>query len=169
MSLDLFATTLAAFAFTRRITTVHMHHTWRPTHAQYTGVPTILGMWRFHVYTNGWSDIAQHLTIAPDGVLWSGRDWNQPPASAVGHNGTRAAGPFMFEMIGDFDHGQDLFEGEQRRVTLAVIALVQQRFRLAPTALRFHNQLSAKSCPGSSLDYQEIVEAVRALRRAGDC
>ena len=125
-------------------------------------------MWRFHTQTNGWSDIAQHITIAPDGTIWTGRNWNQPPASAAGHNGNRTAGPFMFEMVGDFDHGRDRFEGEQRHVTLAVIALVQKKFNLAPEALRFHHQMSTKFCPGSSLNYQEIVEAVHALQASGE-
>jgi hypothetical protein len=74
----------------------------------------------------------------------------------------------MFEMIGDFNHGHDRFEGEQRRVALAVITLVQKKFNLAPETLRFHNQMSTKSCPGTSLHYQEIVEAVRALQVSGD-
>ena len=168
LTLREFARALDQFPFSRRIDAVHMHHTWRPNHSQYKGHDSIVAMWRFHTQSNGWSDIAQHITIAPDGTIWTGRHWNQPPASAAGHNGNRTAGPFMFEMIGDFDHGHDRFEGEQRRVALAVIALVQQKFNLAPETLRFHNQMSTKSCPGSSLNYQEMVEAVRALQVSGD-
>ncbi|MGE3541165.1 MAG: caspase family protein [Candidatus Tectimicrobiota bacterium] len=168
LTLREFARVLDEFPFTRRIDAVHMHHTWRPNHSQYKGHDSIAAMWRFHTQHHGWSDIAQHLTIAPDGTLWTGRNWNQAPASAAGHNGNRTAGPFMFEMIGDFDHGRDRFEGEQRRVTLAVIALVQQKFHLAPETLRFHNQMSSKSCPGSSLSYPDIVEAVRALQASGE-
>ena len=37
-----------------------------------------------------------------------------PPASASGHNGNTHAGPFMFEMIGDFDTGKDAFADPQR-------------------------------------------------------
>lgn len=163
-----FARALDQFPFTRRIDAVHMHHTWRPNHSQYKDHDSIVAMWRFHTQTNGWSDMAQHITIAPDGTIWTGRNWNQPPASAAGHNGNRTAGPFMFEMIGDFDHGHDRFEGEQRRVALAVIALVQKKFTLAPETLRFHNEMSTKSCPGSSLNRQEIIKAVRALQESGD-
>ena len=77
---------------------VHLHHTWKPTHADYDGLRTIESMWRFHTQINGWSDISQHVTIAPDGTIWTGRPWNQPPCSAAGHNGNRFAGPFMIEM-----------------------------------------------------------------------
>ncbi|MCW2240563.1 caspase family protein [Azospirillum canadense] len=163
MTLDDFADMLNQFRFRRRINAVHMHHTWRPSHAQYRGHETIVAMWRYHTQEQGWSDIAQHLTIAPDGTIWLGRNWNLPPASASGHNGNTEAGPFMFEMIGDFDVGQDPFDDPQRSVALEVIARVQQRFGLPPETLRFHNQMSSKSCPGGAIDYQETVAAVRGI------
>jgi hypothetical protein len=155
-----FAELLSKFPFKRKINAVHMHHTWRPNHAQYRGHETIVGMWRFHTETNGWSDIAQHITIAPDGTIWLGRDWNRAPASAAGHNGNAQAGPFMFEMIGDFDEGRDLFNGEQRETALDVIARVQQRFGLPPGSLQLHNMMSTKSCPGTSIDFQTLLKDV---------
>ena len=82
----------------------------------------------YHTQFNGWSDIAQHITISSNGDIWTGRSWNQPPASAAGNNGNREIGPFMFEMIGDFDKGRDRFEGRQREVALEVIACVQLKF-----------------------------------------
>lgn len=169
LTIEQFAALLQRFPFTRTINAVHMHHTWRPNHSQYRGHDTIVAIWRFHTQMNGWSDIAQRITIAPDGVIWTGRNWNQPPASASGHNGNRTAGPFMFEMIGDFDHGRDRFEGVQRDTALKVIALVQHRFGLPVESLRFHNQMSPKSCPGSSIDYQQVLNEVRSLHAtAGD-
>jgi hypothetical protein len=42
---------------------------------------------------NGWSDLAQHLTVDPQGWLWTGRNRNLAPASATGHNGTAGEGP----------------------------------------------------------------------------
>lgn len=158
-----FAELLAKFPFKRKINAVHMHHTWRPNHAQYRGHDSIVAMWRFHTRDNGWSDIAQHITIAPDGAIWLGRDWNRPPASAAGHNGNAQAGPFMFEMIGDFDDGKDPFNGEQRTTALEVIARVQQRFGLPPGTLQLHNMMSTKSCPGTSIDYQIVLRDIAAL------
>jgi hypothetical protein len=155
-----FADLLGRFVFTRRIDAVHLHHTWRPNHADYRGHDTILGMWRYHTRENGWSDIAQHLTIAPDGTLWLGRDWNAPPASATGHNGSAKAGPFMIEMIGNFDVGRDRLQGAQRAAVMDVIARVQRRFGLPAEALRFHNQMSGKTCPGSSLTRAQVVAEV---------
>lgn len=164
ITLDQFAELLARFPFKRKINAVHMHHTWRPNHDQYRGHDSIVAMWRYHTQENHWSDIAQHLTIAPDGALWLGRDWNRPPASAAGHNGNAQAGPFMFEMIGDFDEGEDPFDGAQRDAALEVIARVQLRFGLPAGTLQLHNMMSTKTCPGSSIDYQTVLREVAALQ-----
>lgn len=158
---------VARYPFTRRITAVHMHHTWRPRHRDYAGHASILGMWRYHTQEKGWSDIAQHVTIAPDGTIWTGRSWDSPPASSVGHNGNALAGPFMFEIIGDFDAGQDRLEGKQRESVIAVIVALQRRHDLAPETLRFHRDLgSPKTCPGQGIDFAGFVEDCRAAQAA---
>lgn len=164
LSLEEFADLLARFPFKRQINAVHMHHTWRPNHSQDQGLKSIEGMWQYHTQVNGWSDIAQHITIAKNGDIWTGRSWNQPPASAAGHNGNREIGPFMFEMIGDFDAGHDRFEERQLQVALEVIARVQLRFNLPVESLKFHNQMSRKSCPGTSINYDEVLQEVRQVR-----
>lgn len=164
LSPEEFADLLARFPFKRQINAVHMHHTWRPNHAQDQGLKSVEGMWQYHTQVNGWSDIAQHITISSNGNIWTGRSWNQPPASAAGHNGNREIGPFMVEMIGDFDEGHDRFEGRQWEVVLEVIARVQLQFNLPVESLKFHNQMSRKSCPGTSLKYDQVLQAVREVR-----
>jgi hypothetical protein len=171
LTLDEFADLLQRFDFTRRIDAVHMHHTWRPNHAQYRGESTIEAMWRFHTRENGWRDIAQHVSIGPDGSIWTGREWNLPPASAAGFNGNAMAGPFMFETIGDFDRGKDRLEGAQLAAVVGVIARVQERFDLGPDSLRFHRAMTnLKSCPGTGVDLDAVkaaVESARAELRGG--
>jgi len=166
---DQFAALLEKFPFKREIDQVHMHHTWRPNHSDYdseNGHDAIVGMYAYHTQTQRWKDIAQHITIAPDGTIWLGRDWNAPPASAKGHNGSTAAGPFMFETIGDFDVGEDVLIGEQRQTVIDVVARVQKRFGLPPESLVFHRSLSTKSCPGTGVDYDELLTEVRAAHAA---
>ena len=167
LTLDEFGALLEAFPWERKIDAVHMHHTWRPTLADYRGEATIEAMWRFHTQQNGWSDIAQHITIAPDGTVWTGRDWNRPPASASGHNGNAVSGPFMFETVGDFDRGRDTLTGEQRATVIGVIARVQLAFGLAPESLRFHRFMTdRKSCPGTGVDEAQMLDEVRRAREA---
>jgi hypothetical protein len=53
----------------------------------FRGLATIEAMRRFHREQNGWSDIAQHLTIDPQGGLRNGRNWNLAPARRSGTPG----------------------------------------------------------------------------------
>jgi hypothetical protein len=48
---------------TRKIAAVHVHHTWRPRRQDFRGLATVEAMRKFHMEQNGWSDLAQHLTI----------------------------------------------------------------------------------------------------------
>ena len=67
LSLEQFSQLLEKFPFTRKINAVHMHHTWRPARADFKGHETIVSMWRFHTQEMGWRDIAQHITVDPEG------------------------------------------------------------------------------------------------------
>jgi hypothetical protein len=172
LTTDQFLSLLAAVrpGLTRTITAVHLHHTWRPNRAQFRGLASIEAMRTYHLGL-GWDDIAQHLTIDPSGISWTGRNWNLPPASQKGHNGTRDAGPFMIETVGDFDQGRDLLDGEQRAAVCAVIAGILDQYGLAVTDVHFHRELgSPKSCPGTGVDkaqlLSEIGSALAALRAA---
>ena len=152
----------------RQIDAVHLHHTWRPTRSQFKGLATIEGMRDYHVKKKGWSDIAQHLTIDPQGALWTGRNWNSPPASQVGKNGAKDKGPFMIEMVGDFDSGREVLDGEQRRAVVETIAALLDAFKLTTQALFFHRDLgSPKSCPGSGVQKQLLIDEIDAALAAG--
>lgn len=168
LSLDQFSQLLARFPFTRRVNAVHMHHTRRPARREFRGHETIVSMWRFDTQQQGWRDIAQHLTIDPEGFVWLGRNWNLPPVSASGHNGNAHFGPFMLEMIGNFDRGCDPFDGPQRETALEVVAQVQARFGLPADSLVFHNAMSSQSCPGNALDLARILDEIerRSAARA---
>ena len=160
-----FAEEVARFAWTRRVWRVDMHHTFYPAHADYCGLLTIERMRDFHVGTRGFEDIAQHVSIAPDGVIWTGRDWNRTPAS-VGF--CMNAGVFMFEMIGNFDRGHDRLEGAQLESTITVIDTVQRHFGLPWQALLFHRDVpvTEKTCPGTSVAKLPILRRLQALRSA---
>ena len=86
-------------------------------------------MWRFHTQELGWSDIAQHVTIDPAGRIWLNRSWDRPPASAKGFNGSSKLGPFMIEVIGNFDQGIE-------RPTECTVAGGSDRDRVHPEGVR---------------------------------
>ena len=148
-------------ALTRTLDAIHVHHTWKPERADFRGHETIEAMRRFHM-DQRWSDIAQHLTIDPQGGLWTGRNWNLPPVSAKGHNGTSDVGPFMIEMIGNFDVGHDPFDGPQRDAAIRVVEHVLRIYGLPAGAIKFHRELSnnQKTCPGTGIDRAAFEAAV---------
>jgi Caspase domain/N-acetylmuramoyl-L-alanine amidase len=155
----------------RQISAVHIHHTWRPRASQWRGLATVEAMRRVHMQTNGWSDIAQHITIGPDGSVWSGRHLDRSPASAVGHNGSASDGPLMIELVGDFDTGQEKFEGAQAQATYRCVAAICKAFELPLKNIRFHREFtSQKTCPGSSLSLDafraEVEKALKALPKS---
>ena len=164
LSPDDFLDELRRFVWTRRVWRLDMHHTWFPAHRDYDGLPSIERMRAYHVEERGFADIAQHVSIAPDGTIWTGRDWNTRAASV---GGILNEGAFMFEAIGDFDLGHDRLGGLQLDSAILVIAAVQRRFALPPEALLFHREVpvTEKTCPGTSVRKAAILAAVRASRQ----
>jgi hypothetical protein len=156
------------FHFTRAIDQVHVHGTWSPTIADWKGEPSMQAMWRFHTETNGWRDIAQHVTIAPDGAIWTGRDWNCAAGEQHRQQRHAARGPFMIEIVGNFDVEREKLQGAQLHATFGVIDAVLRRFRSRDTSatVRFHRQLPQcrKTCPGSGVDYGRFLEQLAAYR-----
>jgi len=159
-TLSEFQDLIDAYPFTRKITDIDLHHSKNPRQTAYRGSATIEAMWRNHTGKKGWEDIAQHVTIAPDGDIWLCRNFNWVPASARGFNGNRTAGPFMIVLIGDFDQGMDEMPIEQLNATLGVIHAVQRHFEMRANTVRFHRDMSAVSCPGSNMDKDEWIERI---------
>lgn len=134
----------------------HVHHTWKPDHKDFTGSNHRAlqdGMRNYHVKTNGWSDIAQHITVFPDGKIMVGRDFNRDTASILGYN--RYA--FMVENVGNFDKGHDQFTGEQRRVNVEIARWFHSKGKY----IRFHNENAGKSCPGTGVNKDEFMKGVQ--------
>jgi len=152
------------YYMTRTITSVHLHHTWKPDHKSfqtYGGEPLMQSMFRYHTEVMGWRDIAPHIVIDPAGMIWMGREWNLPPVSASEHNGTAQQGPFMIDMIGNFDAGFDRLEGPQHESLLKATTLILKNFGLGTKDLFFHSQLTpSKTCPGTGIDHEEVIREV---------
>jgi len=101
----------------------------------------------YHVNTNGWATIAQHVTLFPDGMWVLGRDFNTTPASITGWN----TGAFCIEMIGNFDTGCDVFKNPQAD---AMYEFCEYMVEQKALMMRFHRDspTAYKTCPGSGID-----------------
>jgi hypothetical protein len=128
---------------TRKIAAVHVHHTWpRPRRQDFRGLATVEAMRKFHREQNGWSDLALHLTIdrragCGPGATGTSRRRARPATTAPPGEGLS-----MIEMVGDFDAGQDPFDGEQQTAAIETVAHLVRAFGLQDADVKFHNQLT---------------------------
>lgn len=151
------ADTLISYLKGRKYKYAQVHHTFRPNHADFNGnnhISLQQGMYNYHVNTNGWSDIGQHVTLFPDGTFVTGRPFSKSPAGIKGYN----TGSFMIEMIGDFDKGKDKLEGEQLKSALKVYQYLTTE---NGAEILFHREKASKSCPGTGIDKSKFVKAVK--------
>lgn len=138
----------------------HIHHTWRPNHSNFNGSNHISmqeGMRNYHVNTNGWSDIGQHISVFPDGKIVTGRDFGRNPASIKGWN----SGAFCMEMIGNFDIGHDKLEGKQKETVLKITKYFIDTY--GENSIKFHRENSSKSCPGTSLNKAKLISEAKTV------
>lgn len=134
---------------------LHVHHTWAPSHKDFNGKNGLQlqeAMKNYHINTNGWSDIGQHVTLLPDGLFVTGRDFSKNPASIAGFN----IGAFACEMLGNFDIGHDVFGRKQKESMLKLARYFYDKGRY----IRFHRENAPKTCPGSSIDKNIFMQEV---------
>ncbi|MDR7870249.1 MAG: N-acetylmuramoyl-L-alanine amidase [Tissierellaceae bacterium] len=150
---------------------LHVHHTWKPTHRNFTGDNHIAmqqGMKNYHTITLGWADIGQHLTLFPDGKWLTGRPFASTPASIKGWN----TGALAVEMVGNFDTpnsgvynslGYDKLQGRQKEEILKLIKYFLDKY--GEDAVVFHrdNPTAGKTCPGTSLNRVSLIQEAKEL------
>lgn len=141
----------------RNVSHIQIHHTWKPRKSDYTGESTILGMWRYHTDTRGWQDIGQHFSVAPDGTIWDGRSLDLDPAGIAGHNN----GGVMFEMIGNFNEGEEELEGEQLAAVVAAVRNCLSKFNLHHDDIVFHREHASKTCPGTGIKKDWFLQQIK--------
>ena len=154
---------LNAISVQRNIVRIQQHHTWRPNYSHFSGSNHFelqKNMKHYHVSNNGWSDIGQHFTIFPDGLVLAGRPLNKSPACIWGGN----SGAICIENLGDFDAGRDSMRSAQRSAIVETTAALLQRFGLGSPSksnIHYHHWWKpdgtlgygadpVKSCPGSA-------------------
>lgn len=140
---------------------VVLHHTWRPTEAQWRGLASMRAIQRFYA-DKGWT-AGPHIFAAPDGI------WLATPMSEVGihaglGNGSLAQGWYSIglEMVGDFDRQRP--SGPVWQHSLAVMGELSRRLTIPPRSLiSFHRDYtSIKSCPGRAVNKDWVWASVEA-------
>ena len=140
----------------REIKLVQLHHTWSPEYRHFDGKNHFtrqVSMRESHL-ARGFSDIAQHFTVFPDGLIVTGRSLAQNPAGIKGAN----SGAVCIENFGNFDAGYDKMTAEQADAMITLTAVLCKVFGLNPeTAITYHAWWTAK---GQALgDYHPVKSA----------
>lgn len=152
---------LASQSIKRKIVRIQNHHTWKPNYSHFDGdnhFKLAEGMKRSHL-KRGFSDIAQNITIYPDGTIMVCRPLTKAPAGIYGAN----TGGICMEHIGNFDEGGDNMTDEQAYSIAYANAVLVKKFGLdinSDTVVYHHwwtaggkrkNGVdAAKSCPGTA-------------------
>lgn len=130
---------------------ITIHHTWKPTQAQWRGARSMEALRRFYA-AKGWTR-GPHLFVAPDGI------WGGTPLTVKGiHAGACNANSIGIEIVGDFD-AEPWDNALAARLYPLFVALLHWE-RGDETNLRGHREcLANKSCPGKAIN----LPGVRAI------
>ena len=169
-TIDEFKNWLKNKSVTRTVTRLQVHHTGLPDYSCFyksngtteDELTRQNNMKSFHVNTNGWSDIAQHFTIFPNGKIVTGRSLNSNPAGINGWN----PNAICVEIYGNFDKGHDIMKEAQKQAVIMLYGELCKKFKLTPsnTTIRPHAWFtsggtylgdyvagkSRKTCPGTN-------------------
>ena len=174
MKLVEFVDWLEANRFDRQIGVIQNHHTYMPNYASFKGnnhIALCESMERAHL-ERGFAEIAQNLTIFPDGDVVLCRSFNTIPAGIKGAN----QNGLCIEILGNFDQGGDAMIDAQRNAILTVNARLLMRFGLPcdtdhvvyhhwwdlSTGQRTNGGGNTKSCPGTAFFGGNSVIAAQA-------
>ena len=169
-TIDEFKNWLKNKSVTRTVTRLQVHHTGLPDYSCFfksngtteDELTRQKSMKDFHVNTNGWSDIAQHFTVFPNGKIVTGRSLNSNPAGITGWN----PNAICVEIYGNFDKGKDVMKEAQKQAVIMLYGELCKKFKLTPsnTTIRPHAWFtsggtylgdyvagkSRKTCPGTN-------------------
>ena len=162
---------IAQLQINRRIDMVIVHHTWEPPADKFRGIATVAGIRRFH--QKKWprhNDAGYHIEFGPNGEIYFCCPFNKVGAHAKGHNSHSIGVSY----IADFGGPPNLPHPDGRRTPLdnpatyaglavgqLIVAALCERFQLEPEDVRFHNEFSSKTCPGTLMDLDEYRKAVK--------
>jgi hypothetical protein len=129
MTVNEFETWLTNLLIARTIIYLQQHHTFSPNYSLFKGnnhFELQKGMKNHHVNHNGWSDIGQHFTIFPDGLIMTGRSLEKSPACIYGNN----SGAVCIENLGNFDANGDTMSLEQKNAIVKATAIICGKFSI---------------------------------------
>lgn len=128
LTLQEFAEWLTKKTFKRAIKLVQIHHTYLPSYKEFMNnhFEMVKAMESYHIKTAHFKEIAQNLTIFPDGMIMICRNFETKPAGIKGANEFG----LCIENVGNFDAGKDNMTEIQKKSIVGVCAALCKRFKI---------------------------------------
>ncbi|MCI0715528.1 MAG: amidase [Chlorobi bacterium] len=147
---DEFKNWLFSNTFSREITFIQNHHTWKPNYSSFKNKNYFTLLQNMEAYHVGlkWGQIAQNITTFPDGIIAICRSFDIRPTCIANKN----QGGLCIENLGNFDKDGDKMTEEHKTSIIWTNALLCVKFRLNPDTddIVYHHWYSPKSCPGNN-------------------
>lgn len=153
---------LMQIPISRRVKTIQNHHTYLPDYTMFSGehFDRLKSMEHDHVENRDWSEIGQHFTIFPDGMIGICRTLEKNPAGIYKNN----ANAVCIENIGNFDTDKDAMTRIQKHSIVHLNAILCKKFGVPidtdgivyhhwfdlNTGERLEGAGTTKTCPGTN-------------------
>lgn len=133
----------------KKFTSIQQHHTASPSYKDVKDnhIALMKAMESYHVSTLKMSEIAQHFSTFPDGLICVGRTLTK---DGGGFLGTQNKDSITIENVGNFD--VDVMTDEQKQSILLLNALLCRKFGIVPSTqtMPYHCWVKNTSCPGKN-------------------
>lgn len=133
----------------KKFTTIQQHHTASPAYKDVKSnnhISLMKSMENYHVNNLKMTEIAQHFSTFPDGLICVGRPLNK---DGGGFLSPKNKDSITVENVGNFD--SDLMTKEQKESIIFLNALLCIKCNIVPSVdtLIYHCWIQNKSCPGT--------------------
>ncbi|MHB8064656.1 MAG: peptidoglycan recognition protein family protein, partial [Ruminiclostridium sp.] len=129
-------------------TNIQQHHTASPSYKDVKNnhIALMKSMESYHVNTLKMSEIAQHFSTFPDGLICVGRPLTKDGGGFLAPLNDNS---ITIENVGNFD--SDIMTEEQKQSIILLNALLCKKFNIVPSTstLIYHCWVQNKSCPGT--------------------
>jgi hypothetical protein len=134
-----------------------LHHTWKPTKADWQGEKTLLGIKRYYE-GKGWN-AGPHLFIAEDGIWLFTDMYDVGIHAGVGNGSLKTGYSIGIEVVGNYDG--EKWSGETKKNALGAVVALQKKLGIDESKIMFHRDFSKKSCPGWAITKNWVFSEIK--------
>lgn len=131
----------------KKYTNIQQHNTGDPDYKDFKNnhIAMMKSMENYHINNKGMSEIAQHFSTFPDGLICVGRPLTKDGGGFLGKQNTNA---ITLEHVGNFD--TDIMTEEQKKSIVLLNSLLCKKFNIIPSTvtLPYHCWVKSTQCPG---------------------